>query len=158
MLITKAYAQQTDTIEITQVEDPSNNDGSIDAQPEGLIQSIMGSGMMPMILIFGVFYFLLIRPQNKKRKEHAQMVEGVKVGEKILTSAGMFGVVTKVNDADSSVNVEISKDVNIQMLKSAISDIISRKQNNKNAEQNGKTKSSKKEAKKNSSKTQEVKK
>jgi preprotein translocase subunit YajC len=83
--------------------------------------------MLPMVLIFVVFYFLLIRPQEKRRKEREQLVSGVKKGEEVITSAGIFGKVSKINDVDNSVNLIISENTEIKILKSAIVDILSRK-------------------------------
>jgi preprotein translocase subunit YajC len=86
------------------------------------------SGIVPLVLVMLVFYFLVIRPQDKKRKEHMLFVTSVKAGEKILTNTGMYGKVVKVID-DFTVEVEVSKGVAIKMLKSSVSDIISRKNN-----------------------------
>lgn len=85
------------------------------------------SSLVPMILIFVVFYFLLIRPQEKKRKAQEQLVSTVKPGENILTHSGMFGKVTKVNENDGSVSVEVAKNVEVKILKSAIAEFTSRK-------------------------------
>ena len=91
------------------------------------IQGWSTSGIIPMILIFAVFYFLLIRPQEKRRRQQESFVSGVKKGEEIITNSGIFGVVTKINDSDNSVEIEIAKDVQVKILKSSIADIISRK-------------------------------
>ena len=65
------------------------------------IQSII-----PLILVFGIMYFLLIRPQQKKLKEHQQMVAALRRGDQVVTQAGLIGKVTKVKD-DNEVEVEI---------------------------------------------------
>ena len=72
---------------------------------------------IPLILIFIIFYFFLIRPQQKKAKEHKNMVKAIKRGDKIITSGGIFGVVEKVMENDK-VEVSISEDVNIELVKS----------------------------------------
>src|SRR5690349_14653057 len=89
--------------------------------------------MIPMVLIFAVFYFLLIRPQEKRRRQKETLVSGVKKGEEVLTSSRIFGIVTKINDSDNTVDLEIAKDTQIKVLKSAIADITSRakEENNK---------------------------
>ena len=115
MFITNAYAEE-DTIKIEET-------ATLPAAPEP-IQSGWTS-MVPMILIFAALYFLLIRPQEKRRREQLSLVSGVKKGEEIVTSSGIYGVITKVSD-DNTVEVEIAKDVNIKMLKTAIADITSR--------------------------------
>ena len=72
---------------------------------------------IPLILIFIIFYFFLIRPQQKKAKEHKNMVSAIKRGDKIITSGGIFGIVEKVMDNDK-VEVSISDTVNIELVKS----------------------------------------
>ena len=72
---------------------------------------------LPLILIFIIFYFFLIRPQQKKAKEHKNMVKAVKRGDKIVTSGGIFATVEKVMDNDK-VEVSISDSVNIELVKS----------------------------------------
>ena len=76
--------------------------------------------IMPMILIFAVFYFLLIKPQEKKRKQQEQLVSGVKVGEDVLMNSGIFGTVRKVNDSDNFAYIEIAKDVQVKIMKMII--------------------------------------
>ena len=78
--------------------------------------------LMPLFLIFGVFYFLLIRPQQKRVKEHKAMVSAIQRGDKIVTSGGMKGKVIRViNDFD--VEVEISQGVNVVIVKSTVSEV-----------------------------------
>jgi preprotein translocase subunit YajC len=109
------------TTDITNVAAPTTNNMS------DLLQSNFMS-FVPMLLIFLVFYFLLIRPQEKKRKEQEDLVASVKKGEEILTHSGIYGKVDKINDGDNSVDLEISKNVVIKIAKSAIADIFSRKE------------------------------
>ena len=71
------------------------------------------------IAIFAIFYFLLIRPQQKKMKEHQAMVEALRRGDQVITQGGVIGKVTKVRD-DGEVEVEISQGVNIRVLKHTI--------------------------------------
>ncbi|WP_341787691.1 preprotein translocase subunit YajC [Rickettsia endosymbiont of Cantharis rufa] len=84
------------------------------------------TSLIPMVLIFAVFYFLLLRPQEKRRKEREKLVGEVKKGEEVLTNSGIYGIVTKVNENDNNIEIEIAKDVRIKALKSAIVDITSR--------------------------------
>ncbi|WP_341790274.1 preprotein translocase subunit YajC [Rickettsia endosymbiont of Polydrusus tereticollis] len=84
------------------------------------------TSLIPMVLIFAVFYFLLLRPQEKRRRQREKLVGDVKKGEEVLTNSGIFGTVSKVNDTDNKIEVEIAKDVHIKILKSAIVDITSR--------------------------------
>ena len=80
----------------------------------------------PMLLILVVFYFLLIRPQEKKRKEQETMIAGVKIGEKIVTSSGIFGTITAIDNNHDTVMVMVSQNVEIKILKNNIADIVSR--------------------------------
>lgn len=82
--------------------------------------------MAPLLLIFVVFYFLLIRPQQKKMKQHQAMTQALKRGDKVVTNGGILGVVTKANDGDSELEVEIAQGVKVRILRSAVSDIASR--------------------------------
>ena len=72
---------------------------------------------IPLILIFVIFYFFLIRPQQKKVKEHKAMVEGLKKGDKIVTSGGITGTISRVIDNDK-VEVEIAENVKVEIVKS----------------------------------------
>lgn len=82
--------------------------------------------MLPLILIFVVFYMLLIRPQQKKMKAHQAMIAAVKRGDQVITSGGMYGKVTKVDD--DSVTVEIAKEVNVKIVKGTLTDIVGKNQ------------------------------
>ena len=71
---------------------------------------------IPLILIFVIFYFLLIRPQQKKVKEHKAMVENLKKGDKIVTSGGITGTITRIVDNDK-VEVEITDNVVVEVIR-----------------------------------------
>ena len=78
-----------------------------------------GSGIgqfTPLILIFVIFYFFLIRPQQKKVKEHKAMVEGLKRGDKVITSGGITGTVERLIDNDK-IEVEIAENVKVEIVK-----------------------------------------
>ena len=72
---------------------------------------------IPLILIFVIFYFFLIRPQQKKVKEHKLMVENLKRGDKVVTSGGIIGTVERVMENDK-VEIAISENVNVEMVRS----------------------------------------
>ena len=79
-----------------------------------------GSGIgqfIPLILIFVIFYFFLIRPQQKKVKEHKLMVENLKRGDKVITSGGIVGSIERIIDNDK-VEVAISENVKVEIIKS----------------------------------------
>ncbi|SHI81794.1 protein translocase subunit yajC [Shimia gijangensis] len=80
---------------------------------------------MPLILIFGIMYFLLIRPQQKKMKEHQAMVAAVGRGDRIVTQGGLIGKVAKVKD-DNEVEVEIAEGVKVRVVKSTIAQVLAK--------------------------------
>jgi preprotein translocase subunit YajC len=103
MFITSAYAQSTS--------------GGFDGA--GMLQ------LLPLVLIFVIFYFLLIRPQQRKVKEHKAMVSAVKRGDRVVTSGGLIGVISKVID-DNEVQLEIAEGVRVRVLRSGINDVLTR--------------------------------
>lgn len=77
--------------------------------------------LLPLIAIFVVFYFFLIRPQQKRMKQHREMVSNVKRGDTVVTSGGLIGKVTRVEDTE--VQVEIANGVHVQVVKSTLADV-----------------------------------
>ena len=73
---------------------------------------------IPLILIFVIFYFFLIRPQQKKVKEHKLLVEGLKRGDKVITTGGIVGTVERIID-NEKVEVNISENVNVEIVRSS---------------------------------------
>ena len=82
--------------------------------------SMIGS-FIPLILIFVIFYFLLIRPQQKRAKEHRQMLDAVKRGDKIVTSGGLYGVVEQVEQ--NVVTIKIAEGVRVRVGKAYIANL-----------------------------------
>ena len=74
------------------------------------------SSFIPLILIFVIFYFFLIRPQQKKVKEHKKMVESLKRGDKVITTGGIVGNIERIIDNDK-VEVSISDDVKVEVIR-----------------------------------------
>ena len=72
---------------------------------------------IPLILIFVIFYFFLIRPQQKKVKEHKAMVENLKRGDKVVTTAGIIGVIERIIDNDKA-EILIAENVKVEVIKS----------------------------------------
>ncbi|MGH6947381.1 MAG: preprotein translocase subunit YajC [Kiloniellales bacterium] len=85
----------------------------------------MVTSLLPLVLIFVVFYFLLIRPQQKKVKEHRAMVQAVKRGDKVIMTGGLVGAVSKVVD-DSYIELEIAEGVKVRAVRGMIQDILSK--------------------------------
>ena len=81
--------------------------------------------LMPIILIFIIFYFLLIRPQQKKMKEHRAMVEALRRGDQVVTAGGIVGKVSKVQE-DGLVEVEIADGVKVKLVKHTITQVMNK--------------------------------
>ncbi|WP_296762332.1 preprotein translocase subunit YajC [Sediminimonas sp.] len=80
---------------------------------------------IPLILIFVIMYFLLIRPQQKKVKEHQKMVEALRRGDQVVTQGGLIGKVTKVKD-DNEIEVELAQGVKVRVVKSTVAQVTSK--------------------------------
>ena len=80
---------------------------------------------IPLILIFVIFYFLLIRPQQKRIKEHKAMVEALTRGDNVVTSGGIVGKIIRVIDNEKA-EVEIADNVTVQVIKSTITQVLSK--------------------------------
>ncbi|MBB4266823.1 preprotein translocase subunit YajC [Roseospira visakhapatnamensis] len=104
MLISPAYAQAA-------------------AQPGGFTESL--GAFLPLILIFVIFYFLLIRPQQRRMKEHKAMLEAVRRGDRVVTNGGLIGTVTKVA-TDSELQVEIADGVRVRVMRDMIANVLSK--------------------------------
>ena len=85
-------------------------------------QPSMLASFIPLILIFLIFYFLLIRPQQKKQKEHKVLLDSIQRGDEILSSGGILGKVIRVDN--DKLTVEISKGVNVTIIRSTVADVI----------------------------------
>lgn len=83
------------------------------------------TSFVPLILIFAIMYFLLIRPQQKKVKEHKAMVEALRRGDLVITQGGIIGKVVKVKD-DDEVEVEIAEGVKVRVLRATIGQVLSK--------------------------------
>ena len=81
--------------------------------------------LFPLVLIFVVFYFLLIRPQQAKVRQQKEMLAGVKRGDRVVTGGGIIGLVTKVI-SDSELQVELAEGVRVRVIKQTITDILTR--------------------------------
>lgn len=80
---------------------------------------------LPLILIFAIMYFLLIRPQQKKVKQHQAMVEALRRGDQVVTQGGLIGKVAKVKD-DNEVEVELAEGVKVRVVKNTIASVLSK--------------------------------
>jgi preprotein translocase subunit YajC len=89
----------------------------------GLFGSI--EGLLPLVLIFGVFYFLLIRPQQKRAKQHRDMLSSLRRGDRVITGGGIYGTVTKVV-SDSEVVVQIAEAVKVRVARETITSVLAK--------------------------------
>lgn len=76
--------------------------------------------LLPFVLIIAVMYFLMIRPQQKKQKQHQAMLAELKKGDRVVTNGGMFGTIFGINDNENKVIIKVSEDVKMEFLKSSI--------------------------------------
>ena len=90
------------------------------AQGAGGQESLMS--LLPLVLIFVVFYFLLIRPQTKRQKEHREMVSALKVGDEVTTAGGLLGKVTEVKE--NFVRVELADNVVVTVQRHTVSSVM----------------------------------
>ncbi len=87
--------------------------------------STFGS-LIPLLLIFAIMYFIIIRPQQKKAKEHNLMVGALKRGDQVLTQGGIIGKITKVKD-ESEVELEIATNTKVRVMRSTIVNVLEKK-------------------------------
>lgn len=95
------------------------------AQAAGAGAGSAFASFVPLILIFAIMYFLLIRPQQKKLKEHKAMIEALRRGDQVVTQGGIVGKVTKVQE-DGMVEVEIAEGVKVKVIKGTISQVMNK--------------------------------
>ncbi len=82
--------------------------------------------LIPLLLIFAIMYFLLIRPQQKKLKEHQEMVAALRRGDQVVTQGGVIGKVTKVKDDANEIEVEIASGVVVKVVRSTITSVLNK--------------------------------
>ncbi len=93
------------------------------AQPE-----FSFSSLVPLLLIFVIFYFLIVRPQTKKMKDHQALVNNLKTGNQVVTSGGIVGVVKDVHEKENQIEIEIAPGVNIKVLKNYVADLVKKEE------------------------------
>ena len=94
------------------------------AQAAGGTASLFSS-LIPFVLIFGIMWVLLIRPQQKKAKEHRTMIENLRRGDQVITAGGLIGKVAKVKE-DGEIDVEIADGVKVRVVRATITNVISK--------------------------------
>ena len=81
------------------------------------------AGFLPIILLFAIFYFLLIRPQQKKAKEHKAMIDNLKKGNRVITSGGIYGTILSLDD--TTIGLEIAEKVKIKVARGNVAGLLS---------------------------------
>ena len=122
-LVNNAYADDVTTTSSTST---SSAAGTL---PQG---DIIGM-VLPFVFIFIVFYFLILRPQQRKYKMHQAMVSGIRRGDNVVTSGGILGKVAKVDTDAGVIQVEIADDVTVKILASTITTVVNDKPTNDNS-------------------------
>ena len=92
------------------------------AQTPSLLGGEGMSFLVPMVLVFVIMYFLILRPQQKRVKQHAEMVKNVRKGDTVVTSGGLVGRVTKVID-DDQIEVEVADGVRVRQMRQMVTDV-----------------------------------
>ena len=92
--------------------------------------------LLPMVLIFGVFYMLLIRPQQKKAKQHRELLGALRRGDRIITNGGLIGLITKVVDANELI-VEIAQGVRVRVARSMVSTVMAKTEPSRDDDDDG---------------------
>lgn len=82
--------------------------------------------LFPLIAIFAIMYFLLIRPQQKKQREHQAMLGALRRGDQVVTGGGVIGKVTKVKEGESEVEVEIAQGVTVRVVRGTITNVLNK--------------------------------
>src|SRR5258708_7365536 len=96
--------------------------GTVDETRVGGVRRDMLYQLLPFALIFVIMYFLILRPQQKRAKQHQEMVKNVRRGDVLVTSGGLVGKVTKVVD-DDQVEIEIADGVRVRQVRSMVADV-----------------------------------
>ncbi len=99
------------------IADALAQDAPAAAQQPGLLEALF-----PFIILFIVFYFLLIRPQSKRAKEHKKMVEALAKGDEVLTQGGIYGKIIEV--AEEAVTIELADNVQVKLQRAAVASIL----------------------------------
>ncbi len=93
-------------------------------QAEGGSQPSMIGALLPFVLIIVVMYFLMIRPQQKRQKQHAAMLSAVKTGDEVVTTGGVYGNVAGIDEKENTLWIKITSDVKVKVDRSAIARVV----------------------------------
>ena len=123
------YTEQPQEASATYVEQPTDAENN-EAQPAqtGFMSSY--AGCLPIIMMFGVVYLLMIRPQQKQRKEHQKMIDSVVIGDKVVTQAGIIGKITNIKDNTIIIKIDENTNTKIEVTRASIVNKINKDENN----------------------------
>ena len=96
--------------------------GGAPGQPPGMIEGLFGSMLFPLLLCFGVFWFLILRPESKQRKKRLEMLQKLEKGDKVLTNGGLYGTVVQVQD--SIVTLQVDEGVRMKFALNAVQSLV----------------------------------
>ncbi|MCI4665843.1 MAG: preprotein translocase subunit YajC [Neomegalonema sp.] len=82
--------------------------------------------LLPFVAIFAIMYFLIIRPQQKRMKQHREMIENLRRGDEVVTQGGLFAKITKVKEGEVEVEAEIAEGVKVRLVKGTIAEVVSK--------------------------------
>jgi preprotein translocase subunit YajC len=82
--------------------------------------------LLPLILIFAIFYFLLIRPQQKRMKAHREMLAALRRGDRVMTNGGLIGSISRLDENDNTVMLEVAPNVKVKVARTSIAETLSR--------------------------------
>jgi len=116
--VTTAESAATSTTTTATANTATTPAQTLGAQPQ---PSLVGMAM-PFLIMLGIMYFLMIRPQQKRMKEHQSLMKGLKKGDQVVTSAGIFGTIADVDD--KTVMLDVSKNVSLKVLKSQVNQVV----------------------------------
>lgn len=102
-----------------------------EAAPAAASNEMSFTSFVPLILIFAVFYFLIIRPQSKKMKEHQAALNALKINDKVITNGGIVGVISKIDEKENILEIEIADDVKVKVLRNYIASTVQKEEKNK---------------------------
>ncbi|MGD9507962.1 MAG: preprotein translocase subunit YajC [Geminicoccaceae bacterium] len=82
--------------------------------------------LLPLVMVFAIFYFLLIRPQQSKMRAHREMLENLKKGDQVVTGGGIVGKIVRVEQSDNSLVVEIASNVQVKVVRGTVQDVLNK--------------------------------
>ena len=120
-----AFAQESDTQPIDISQQPSGNAALVVNESPALPpeQNIV-STIFPLILIFFIFYFLILRPQQKRLKAHRDLISNLKRGDRVVTTGGLIGTISKFDNDEKIIDLDVGNGTLVQVYRNSITDVL----------------------------------